>query len=54
LEYYQQVYVVVCMWAVNIAASVLWLRFFSFGPLEWLWRSLIYWKLQPLFVEPTP
>jgi uncharacterized membrane protein YeiB len=40
--------------AVNIAASLLWLRFFSFGPLEWLWRSLTYWKLQPLFVERTP
>ena len=54
VEYYQQVYVVVCVWAVNIAASVLWLRFFSFGPLEWLWRSLTYWKLQPLSVERTP
>ena len=54
LEYYQQVYVVVCVWAVNIAASVLWLRLFSFGPLEWLWRSLTYWKLQPLFAERTP
>jgi uncharacterized protein len=41
------------VWAVNIAASVLWLHFFSFGPLEWLWRSLTYWKLQPLFVERT-
>jgi uncharacterized protein len=51
LEYYQQVYVVACVWAVNIAASVLWLRLFSFGPLEWLWRSLTYWKLQPLSVE---
>ena len=54
LEYYQQVYVVLCVWAVNIAASVLWLRFFAYGPLEWLWRSLTYWRLQPLFGERTP
>lgn len=28
--------------------SPLWLRAFRFGPLEWLWRSLVYGKLQPL------
>ena len=28
--------------------SVLWLRFFRFGPLEWLWRSLTYLRPQPL------
>ncbi|MCK5168736.1 MAG: DUF418 domain-containing protein, partial [Bacteroidales bacterium] len=20
---------------------------FKFGPFEWLWRSLTYWKIQP-------
>ncbi|RDB07486.1 DUF418 domain-containing protein [Runella aurantiaca] len=20
---------------------------FNYGPVEWLWRSLTYWKLQP-------
>lgn len=25
----------------------LWLRFFLSGPLEWAWRSLVYWKRQP-------
>jgi uncharacterized protein len=53
LEYYQQLYVVVCVWGINIAASLLWLRFFSFGPLEWLWRSLTYWKVQPLVTHRT-
>ncbi len=28
--------------------SPLWLRFFRFGPLEWVWRSLVYGKVQPL------
>jgi len=51
LEYYQQIYVVACVWTINIAGSLLWLRFFAFGPLEWLWRSLTYWKRQPLFAE---
>lgn len=28
--------------------SPLWLAHFRFGPLEWLWRSLTYLKLQPM------
>ncbi len=28
------------VWAVNILFSVLWLRYFRQGPLEWLWRQL--------------
>ena len=48
LEYYQQVYVVVTVWALNLAASALWLRSFAYGPLEWVWRSLVYRKRQPM------
>ena len=47
LEYYQQIYFVAGVWAVNIAASTLWLRYFPQGPLEWGWRSLTYWQRQP-------
>lgn len=28
--------------------SPIWLKSFRFGPAEWLWRSLTYWKLQPM------
>lgn len=28
------------VWAINIIFSVLWLRYFRQGPLEWLWRQL--------------
>lgn len=48
LEYYQYLYVIAALWALNIVASGLWLRRFQFGPLEWVWRSLTYWKRQPL------
>ncbi|MBC8156270.1 MAG: DUF418 domain-containing protein, partial [Bacteroidetes bacterium] len=51
LEYYQQMYVVLAIWTVNIIFSTLWLRFFAFGPLEWLWRSLTYWKRQPFLLS---
>ncbi len=48
LEYYQLFYVVAVVWAVLLAVSPLWLRYFQFGPIEWLWRSLTYWKRQPM------
>jgi uncharacterized protein len=28
--------------------SPLWLQKYRFGPVEWLWRSLTYWKRQPM------
>jgi uncharacterized protein len=28
--------------------SPLWLQRYRFGPAEWLWRSLTYWKIQPM------
>ena len=31
---------VIPVWAVNLVFSVIWLRFFRQGPLEWLWRQL--------------
>jgi uncharacterized protein len=40
--------VVFAIWALQLAWSPIWLKFFTFGPAEWLWRSLTYWKIQPL------
>jgi len=47
LEHYQLLLVAFGVWALNIVVSLVWLRVFAFGPLEWLWRSLTYWKPQP-------
>lgn len=47
LERHEVYYVVGAVWIVQIIYSHLWLRFFRFGPLEWAWRSLTYWKKQP-------
>ncbi|MFI4897359.1 MAG: DUF418 domain-containing protein [Phycisphaerales bacterium JB059] len=41
------------VWLTNIVFSLLWLRFFRFGPAEWLWRSLTYLKLQPMRRAPA-
>jgi uncharacterized protein len=38
------------IFAVQIAIAHLWLRRFRFGPLEWVWRSLVYMKRQPMRV----
>ena len=40
--------IVVGIWIVQILWSIAWLSKFRFGPAEWLWRSLTYWKLQPM------
>ncbi|MEO7768052.1 MAG: DUF418 domain-containing protein [Ferruginibacter sp.] len=48
LQRYQIYYVVAAIWAVEIAWSHVWLAYFRFGPLEWIWRSLTYWKKQPM------
>ena len=48
LEYYQLYAVVACVWACNLILSPIWLRHFQFGPMEWVWRSLTYWKRQPM------
>ena len=36
------------IFSVQIAICHVWLRWFRFGPLEWLWRSAVYLKLQPM------
>ena len=38
----------VAIFATQIAASAWWLRRFRFGPIEWLWRSLTYGRVQPM------
>jgi len=36
------------IYAVELAICVWWMNRFEFGPLEWVWRTLTYWKLQPM------
>ncbi len=49
-------YEIYYIWAVIIAFqmvfSMVWLRYFRFGPFEWAWRSLTYWKRQPFKKGP--
>ncbi|WP_276481417.1 DUF418 domain-containing protein [Paraflavitalea pollutisoli] len=47
-------YVVLAVWFIQIIWSHLWLRYFNFGPFEWVWRSLTYWKKHPMRRQAKP
>ena len=51
LQRYQLYYVVLGMWIFSLVWSPIWLQHFRFGPLEWVWRSLTYWKRQPMLIS---
>ena len=48
LDYFEQLFVVIAIWAAQLALSPIWLARFRFGPVEWLWRSLTYGAKQPM------
>jgi uncharacterized protein len=43
---------VFAVWIALLIISPLWLGYFRFGPAEWFWRSLTYWKRQPMRRDP--
>ncbi|MEE4272108.1 MAG: DUF418 domain-containing protein [Thermoanaerobaculales bacterium] len=43
-----QAAIVAAVWLFLLALCPWWMRRFRFGPFEWLWRSLTYWRFQPL------
>ncbi|MEO1049317.1 MAG: DUF418 domain-containing protein [Bacteroidota bacterium] len=49
-----QLMIVIGIWVFQVLASWLWLKCFSYGPFEWLWRSLSNWKVQPLCKQAKP
>jgi uncharacterized protein len=51
LSFHQLYYVVFAVWILQLIYSSIWLKFFRFGPFEWVWRSLTYWKKQPMKIE---
>lgn len=48
LERHELYYVVFAIWAAQLVISLLWLKRFRFGPVEWLWRTLTYMERQPM------
>jgi uncharacterized protein len=40
--------IAVAIYALQVIACRLWLARFRFGPVEWLWRTLVYGRAQPM------
>lgn len=45
---HELLYVVFAIWIFQLIISPIWLKYYYFGPLEWLWRNLSYQKRHPL------
>ena len=43
--------IVLAIWLLQLLPSPIWLKHFRFGPMEWLWRSLTYWKPQSMMAS---
>ncbi|MGH8051791.1 MAG: DUF418 domain-containing protein [Arenimonas sp.] len=42
---------VIFVFSMQVIFSHVWLRYFRYGPMEWLWRALTYWTLPPMRVS---
>lgn len=51
LQRYELLYVVISIWIFQLILSPIWLRYFHYGPMEWLWRNLSYQKVHPIRKE---
>ncbi len=40
--------IVLTIWTIQLLYSPIWLKYFRYGPAEWVWRSLTYWRIQPM------
>lgn len=43
-----QILIVLAIWITIIVLSHFWLKAYRYGPLEWVWRVLTYWRKQPM------
>lgn len=48
ISYLQSLIVCLIIYAIQLLFSVIWLRYFHYGPLEWIWRVVTYLEAPPL------
>ncbi|WP_045520149.1 DUF418 domain-containing protein [Neobacillus niacini] len=48
LSYLQSLIVCLTIYIIQLTFSTIWLRFYQFGPLEWIWRVLTYLEIPPM------
>lgn len=51
LQRYELYYIVFSIWIFQLIVSPIYLKYFIYGPAEWIWRSLTYQKLQPFRIK---
>ncbi|QIG53063.1 DUF418 domain-containing protein [Altererythrobacter sp. BO-6] len=44
LQRHELYYIWAIICAVQLVISPIWLKYYRFGPMEWVWRALTYWK----------
>jgi len=44
----EQAWIVGAIWLLQLIWSPLWLSMFRYGPFEWIWRSLSFWRSVPM------
>lgn len=44
---HELLYIVAAIWVFQLIASPIWLKYYYYGPVEWLWRNLSYLKWHP-------
>ncbi len=54
VDRWQMALFVLAVWLFQLFYSPIWLRYFRFGPAEWLWRSLTYMRPQPMRIQSKP
>ena len=47
LNGFQVLGICIGLFAMQVAASNIWLKAFKYGPLEWIWRCITYWRFFP-------
>ncbi|MBL7720906.1 MAG: DUF418 domain-containing protein, partial [Chitinophagaceae bacterium] len=43
----------IAVFIFQVVLSTIWLKYFNYGPIEWLWRSATYKKWQPMLKQHT-
>ena len=44
---FELLYIVFAIWIFQLILSPIWLKYYQYGPLEWMWRNLSYLKKHP-------
>ncbi|MGG1675681.1 DUF418 domain-containing protein [Neobacillus sp. NRS-1170] len=51
ITYIQSFFLCVAIYIIQFIFTTLWLRFFRFGPFEWVWRMMTYLQVPPIRIK---